>query len=204
MITIIDYKAGNITSVKNMLKKIGVESEISDNAEHINQADKLILPGVGSFDYGVANLQSSGLFDLIIKKAKQGTPLLGICLGAQLLGIKSEEGLLNGLGLIDMQVVKFNRNLLSDNLKIPHMGWSDVIISKTDSTIFGSFTEIPRFYFVHSYHFQPNHPELVSSTAHYGYSFAASIEKENVFGVQFHPEKSHRFGLAVLKQFAEI
>jgi glutamine amidotransferase len=204
MITIIDYKAGNIKSIQNMLRKAGVESIITDEIEKIKTADKLILPGVGSYDHGVENLQKQGIFDVIIEKANNKTPLLGICLGAQLLGHHSHEGQLKGLGLIDMEVVKFNREKLHNSLKIPHMGWSDIDITQPGSPLFSGFKQTPRFYFVHSYHFETNQPDLVSSSANYGYKFAASVERDNIFGVQFHPEKSHSYGLELLRSFAQI
>lgn len=203
MIVIIDYQAGNIRSIQNMLRKIGCKSTITSNPEEIEKADKLILPGVGSFDHGIENLHASGLFDAIIKKAATGTPLLGICLGAQLLGHNSEEGNLQGLGLIDMQVVKFNREKLADNIKIPHMGWSE-ITEKKESLVLANMPPNPRFYFVHSYHFATNNISDQLTTSFYGYEFCSSFQSKNIIGVQFHPEKSHKFGMELLRNFIII
>jgi glutamine amidotransferase len=203
MIVIIDYQAGNIRSIQNMLRKIGCKSTITSNPEEIEKADKLILPGVGSFDHGVENLHASGLFDAIIKKATNGTPLLGICLGAQLLGHNSQEGNLQGLGLIDMQVVKFNREKLADNIKIPHMGWSEIAVKK-ESPILANMQPNPRFYFVHSYHFVTNNNSDQLTTSFYGYEFCSSFQINNIIGVQFHPEKSHKFGMELLRNFRKI
>ena len=203
MITIIDYKAGNIASIKNMLKKIGVQSIISDKVEDIESADKLILPGVGSFDHGMQKLKEYRLIDVILKRANEGVPLLGICLGAQILGYKSEEGQEKGLGLIDMDIVKFDDAKLPDSYKIPHMGWTDIYI-KQNSPLFKDMYEEPRFYFVHTYHFKVKKKEEVLTTSNYGYEFVSSVQRNNIYGVQFHPEKSHKFGIKFLENFVLI
>lgn len=204
MITIINYNAGNIKSIQNMLKRIGAKSCISSNVEEIEQAEKLILPGVGHFDYGMRNLQESGLIGVLNKKVvADKVPLLGICLGAQLLGNKSEEGIIPGLGWIDMEVVKFDENKLPKNLKIPHMSWNEIIIKKQSELLAGLNNE-SRFYFVHSYHMKCNDENDVLANTNYGYEFTSAVEKDNIYGVQFHPEKSHKFGMRLLENFVNL
>ena len=204
MITIINYGAGNIKSIQNMLKKLGIESEISDDATTINNAKKLILPGVGAFDYGMQQLKKSGLIETLYKKViEEKTPLLGICLGAQMLGNKSEEGTEKGLAWIDMDVVKFDTKKLSNNLKVPHMNWNEINIKKT-TPLFNKLNNQSRFYFVHTYHMQTNNPTDVLCTSNYGYEFVSGVHKNNIWGMQFHPEKSHKFGMKLLENFAAI
>jgi len=203
MLTIIDYKAGNIRSIQNMLKKIGVSSKVTDKDEEIEVADKLILPGVGSFDYGMEQLEKSGLIDILNKKVKTDKiPILGICLGVQLMTKGSEEGIKSGLGWFNAHTVKFDKSRLDTNRKIPHMSWAEVDYN-TNSRLFQNFSEIPRFYFVHSYHLHSDKTEEVLANANYGYRFVAALENENIIGVQFHPEKSHKFGMQILRNFVE-
>ena len=204
MITIINYNAGNIKSIQNMLKRIGAKSIISSSAEEIAQADKLILPGVGSFDYGMKNLQQSGLIEILNEKViNNKTPILGSCLGAQLLGNNSEEGIEKGLGWIDMDIVKFDKSKMTEQLKIPHMSWNEVVVSKKSMLMEGLEDEA-RFYFVHTYHMQPKNENDVLTKSNYGYEFVSAVEKENIFGVQFHPEKSHKFGMRLLQNFVNL
>jgi glutamine amidotransferase len=201
MITIVDYGMGNLGSIKNVIKKIGFQSQITNNIDLIAQADKLILPGVGSFDSAMNNLKKLNLSQILIEKASSGTPLLGICLGMQLLSNSSEEGVEKGLGLIPGDVKKF---ILSEPFKIPHMGWNNVEYNDNCSLYknFENFEET-RFYFVHSYHFVCKSSDNISSTSNYGITFNSSVHNKNVFGVQFHPEKSHKFGMLLLKNFIE-
>lgn len=204
MITIINYNAGNIKSIQNMLKRIGAKSCISSDATEIEQAEKLILPGVGHFDYGMNNLKQSGLIEVLNKKVLiDKIPLLGICLGAQLLGNRSEEGVEKGLGWIDMDIVKFDKTKMPDHLKIPHMSWNEIIVKK-DSALLKGLDNNSRFYFVHSYHMKCNNVNDVLANTNYGYEFTSAVEKENIFGVQFHPEKSHKFGMRLLENFVAI
>lgn len=203
MITIIDYKAGNIRSIQNMLRKLGFQSKISDQAVEIEQAEKLILPGVGSFDHGVEHLHQLNLWQAIEKKVQNGTPLLGICLGAQLLGLSSEEGLLKGFGFFNMVNQRFDSNRLVTHEKIPHMGWSGLSLNGT-SKLLPPQSVNHRYYFVHSYHFVCKNEEDIVATCNYGYEFACALEKDHIFAYQFHPEKSHRYGMEVLKNFAEL
>lgn len=204
MLTIIDYKAGNVRSIQNMLKKIGYKSIISDKIEDIENADKLILPGVGAFDYGMEQLENSGLISILNKKVLQDkTPILGICLGVQLFTKGSDEGQKKGLAWFDAQTIKFDKTKLPSNYKIPHMGWN-VISYNPDNKLFQNLHEVPpRFYFVHSFHLQVNNENDILATTNYGYEFAVGLEKENIVGVQFHPEKSHKFGMQVLRNFME-
>jgi glutamine amidotransferase len=204
MITIIDYGAGNVKSIQNMLKKIGVQSILTKNVNEIEAANKLILPGVGHFDHGMQQLKESGLIEALNKKViNEKTPLLGICLGAQMLGNKSEEGQEKGLGWIDMDIVKFDKQLLNDNLKIPHMNWNEINIKK-NTPLLNELNNESRFYFVHSFHMKTNNTEDILSTSEHGYEFVSGVNKDNIFGVQFHPEKSHKFGMQLLKNFSNI
>lgn len=201
MTTIVDYGMGNMGSISNMLKKIGESSVISSDMTVIEASDRIILPGVGSFDHAIQNLHDLNLFypikELIIEKAK---PILGICLGMQLLTKGSEEGNLEGFGLIDGYTHKFS---FSDNLlKIPHMGWNTLSLKKESSLFKDSLTE-HRFYFVHSYAIKCANLDNILSTTHYGIDFVSSFEKKNIIGVQFHPEKSHKFGISFFKNFVE-
>ena len=204
MITIVDIGVGNLGAIKNMLRKVGAAAEITADADMIRTADKIILPGVGAFDHGINALQESGLLDILNEQALVARkPILGICLGAQLLGRRSEEGKLPGLGWIDMDVVRFPKDM---GLKIPHMGWNTVTPANLDDAVhplFAANDSAPRFYFVHSYHFSCDRPENVAGTAVYGSPFAAAVCRDNIWGVQFHPEKSHRFGADLLRNFAD-
>lgn len=204
MIVIIDYKVGNITSVQNMLKKVGcTDVVISSKAEDIAKATKLILPGVGHFDYGMQQLKASGLIDILNTQVlEKHIPILGICLGAQLLTRGSEEGNVKGLGWIPADTIKFDSNKLQSGLKIPHMGWADVEV-KSDMPLLNDLPVDPRFYFVHTYHIKCDNKENEVVTANYGYTFAAGIAKDNIMGMQFHPEKSHKFGMQLFRNFVE-
>ncbi|PIW30996.1 MAG: imidazole glycerol phosphate synthase subunit HisH [Rhodospirillales bacterium CG15_BIG_FIL_POST_REV_8_21_14_020_66_15] len=204
MIAIVDIGVGNLGAIKNMLRKVGAAAQITDDAEAIRAADKIVLPGVGAFDQGMRALAASGLTDVLNEQALDARkPILGICLGAQMLGRKSEEGTLPGLGWIDMDVVRFPRERV---LKVPHMGWNTVSPAKVDGAghpMFGGGAAEPRFYFVHSYFMECDRAEDVAATCDYGRRFAAAVARGNIWGVQFHPEKSHKFGAALLRNFAE-
>lgn len=201
MIAILDYGLGNLGSISNMLKVIGEKSKITNDKEVIEKADGIILPGVGAFDAGMSKLSDTGLADLIVVEALKGKPILGICLGMQLLGRRSEEGKLEGLSLIPFECKKFKFD--DNSLKIPHMGW-DVVEFKKQHPILDGLTGQQRYYFVHSYHAVCDNAENILMTCEYGYEFAAAVVKENVIGMQFHPEKSHDFGLAVFSNFVKI
>lgn len=202
MIGIIDYGMGNLGSVVNMLKKIGANATLIVRPEEIKGCEKLILPGVGSFDKAMQRINSSGLrdaLDLAVKINK--TPILGICLGMQLLTRGSEEGSEAGLGWVDAQTVRFPSDL---QLRVPHMGWNYVSASPFQGMMNHNVSGDTRFYFVHSYYVKTDRSEMVSLMCNYGITFAAALESENIFGAQFHPEKSHRFGIQFLKNFADL
>lgn len=200
MIAIIDYGLGNPPSVRNMLRKAGAEAIVTATPSQILAADRLILPGVGAFDHGMQNLADRGLIDVLNEAVLQRkTPMLGICLGLQLMSRGSEEGQLPGLGWLDADTVKFSSEAVKD-LRVPHMGWNEVQPHGT------SFLATPieadaRFYFVHSYHVVCRTPDDVALAATYGGPIVAGAVRGNIAGTQFHPEKSHRFGLALLKRF---
>jgi glutamine amidotransferase len=204
MIVIVNYGLGNLESIKNMLKKVGFESIISSNPGEIRRASKLILPGVGAFDNGMKNLHDLRIIPVLEEEVfEKKTPILGICLGMQLFTKKSEEGKMAGLGWIDAETVRFQFHEEKGKLKIPHMGWN-TIKSKRESTLFRApFSEM-RFYFVHSYHAVCQKGDDILTETHYGYDFTSSFQKENIIGVQFHPEKSHKFGMKLLRNFVEF
>lgn len=200
MIIIINYGIGNLTSIFNILKKIGAKAAISSDKADILNAEKLILPGVGNFDHCMKQFNSSGLREAVEKKVFEfKTPVLGICAGCQMLMQKSEEGNEPGLGWIDGEVVHFDTSLLGADHKIPHMGWTKVH-RRNETALYTDMDEL-RFYFVHSYHIHSGNTSIVTGTASYGYEFIASVAKDNIQGVQFHPEKSHRFGMQLYSNF---
>lgn len=202
MIVIVDYGAGNLASIANMLKKAGFEATISARPDEVRRADKLILPGVGHFDHGMKELEARGLREALDRRVlEERVPILGICLGAQLLARRSDEGDRPGLGWIAADVRRFDQDRLPAQLRIPHMGWADVTVAKPDP-LFADVAAPPRFYFVHAFHLHCDADEDVLAWAEHGYRFVAGIAKGNVRGVQFHPEKSHAFGLALLRNFA--
>jgi len=203
MIVIIDYGMGNLGSIANMLRKIGADAVISSAAADIRKAEKLILPGVGAFDNGMKNLRDRGLLPVLQDRVlSDKVPLLGICLGMQLLTKNSEEGTLDGLGWIDARTVRFKFSEEAA-LKVPHMGWNQIVASR-DNPLTRNIGERPRFYFVHSYYVVCDRNEDVLTTTHYGYDFTSAVNRGNIYGVQFHPEKSHTFGMKLLKNFAEL
>lgn len=201
MISVIDYGVANLGSMLNMLRKVGAQVQLVSTAEELDRAEKLILPGVGAFDNGIAALKERGLVEPLRKKALQDkVPLLGVCLGMQMLGHSSEEGSMAGLGLIDAESRRFRFAQDSEH-KVPHMGWS-LLAQRRASGLQTGLDALTRFYFCHSYHFVCNDPADVLASASYGADFVAMVQHDNVYGVQFHPEKSHRFGMALLRNFA--
>lgn len=202
-ILIVDYGMGNLRSVFNKFKQTGVECLVSSKKEDIYSADKIILPGVGHFKFGMKNLQELNLIDVLNKKVIENkTPILGICLGTQLFCKHSEEGITAGLGWLDAEVVRFK---VSNKLKykVPHMGWNDVQI-KNSNFLDKDMGADEKFYFVHSFHLICNKPEDIWMTTEYDYEFVSAVHKENIYGTQFHPEKSHDAGIKLLQKFAEL
>lgn len=201
MTAIVDYGLGNLGSIYNMLDVIGEDSIITSERNEIHESDRMILPGVGSFDTGMTFLKEKGLIEILNDEVKNGKPILGICLGMQLLGRKSEEGTQKGLGYIPFDSIKFHFDD-NCNLRIPHMGWDIVSFTQNNKLIDG-IVGTQRYYFVHSFHAKCDSIDNVLMTCEYGYEFAASVVKDNVYGVQFHPEKSHDFGMRLLTNFVE-
>ena len=203
-IVVVDYGMGNLGSILNMLKKVGVlDAMVSSNPKDIEQADKIILPGVGAFDTGMQRLRDTGLIGLLKEKVlKARTPTLGVCLGMQLLTKVSEEGELPGLGWVDAETVRFRFDQKKTGLKIPHMGWNTVKVQR-EGTLFKDMYAEPRFYFVHSFHVVSHNPEDVLATTKYGYDFVSVVQHGHIMAAQFHPEKSHKFGMKLYKNFVD-
>lgn len=203
MITIVDYGLGNLGSVVNMLKRIGVASQITEKPEVILDAEKILLPGVGAFDHAMNQINNRGLLPALNKKALEDkVPFLGICLGMQLLTKSSEEGILPGLGFIDAVTTKFKFE--DKTLKIPHMGWNIIDLQNPSPLTKGMNEEEYRFYFVHSYYVTCADQKDSLARTPYGVNFDSIIQHGNVFGAQFHPEKSHRFGMKLFSNFAAL
>jgi glutamine amidotransferase len=202
MITIVDYGMGNPGSIKNMLARIGSDAIISSDPLDIRKATKLILPGVGKFDAAMRNLLALELVEPLQEKVIDGkTPILGICLGMQLFTRGSEEGTLPGLGWIDAHTVRFHIEVAPD-IRIPHMGWNQIEVTQA-SPLFDDRFDDSRIYFVHSFHVQCLNTENVLATTNYGIRFHSAVIRENIVGTQFHPEKSHKHGLRLMRNFAE-
>jgi len=204
MIVIIDYDMGNLGSILNMLKRIGAQAIISSAIKDLEIADKLILPGVGAFDTGMSNLQEGGFLPVLQERVlNDKIPILGICLGIQLFTRRSEEGDLPGLGWVAGETIRFRFSADQDSLKIPHMGWNLIKPVRSHPLVRG-LEEEAAFYFVHSYHVVCEDPADVLATTHHGFEFVSALQRGNIMGTQFHPEKSHRYGLTLLRNFAEL
>lgn len=206
MIGIINYGIGNVASIYNILKKINCEAMYINSADDMNKADRLILPGVGAFDAGMKLLEESGLLDALNERVlNKGTPILGICLGMQMLGTASQEGKMEGLGYIAMKTLRINHALPNgDRIKVPHMGWDYVNLVGKSKILDGLEDMKERYYFVHSYHVLCDRPEDVQMTCRYGEELTVAVNHKNIYGVQFHPEKSHKYGMKLLRNFNEI
>lgn len=202
MIIIVDYGLGNVRSIYAKIDQMGKKAKISNQISDIEVADTIILPGVGAFDTGLQNLKTLDLIQILNRKIiHEHTPVLGICLGMQLFTKKSEEGSQEGLSYINAETIRF-RFAEGANLHIPHMGWN-TIQKKRDIPVLSGIVDNSRFYFVHSYHVICHDSQDIVATTSYGYDYSSIIQKENILGVQFHPEKSHKQGIALLKNFAK-
>lgn len=205
MITIVDYGMGNLGSIKNMFKYIGVEATIESDIDKIKNASKILLPGVGSFDTAMKKINESDLKEVLNEKAlKEQVPVLGICLGMQLLTNSSDEGNLDGLGWIDAKAMNF-KDKIDKKYRVPHMGWN-IVNRSNDSLLTNGFEEFDetRFYFVHSYFVKVEDEKNSILKTEYGVEFDSAIQKDNIYGAQFHPEKSHKFGMKLFENFARI
>ncbi len=203
MIGIVDYNMGNLRSVYNAFEKIGKKVSIVKDASKLKEYEKIILPGVGAFSDAMTSLEESGMKEAVLEFAKSQKPLLGICLGMQLLFDKSYEfGETEGLGLISGEVVEFDKSKFQTRLKVPHMGWNEIFIQKNSPLLNGIDNET-YLYFVHSFHATCADEFIVAKTT-YGYDFPSVVQKENIFGFQPHPEKSHENGLKILKNFIQL
>ena len=202
MIVIVNFGMGNLHSVYNQCRKMGYDIIVSSNINDISNASKIILPGVGHFSKAMEKLKELNFISTLNKKVLEDkTPILGICLGMQLLGLRSDEGDINGLGWIDAETKKFK--LYDRKYKIPHMGWNSLIIQNS-ATILKGIAEDDEFYFVHSYYMKTKLKDIVLSETEYGIKFVSAINKDNIFGTQFHPEKSHDIGIKILKNFISL
>jgi len=203
LIAIINYGLGNLASILNMHRRLGIDAVITTDPKEIEQASHLILPGVGHFKKGMENITSCGLKGLLDELVlEKKIPVLGICLGAQLMTKHRAEGNVDGLGWVDATTIAFDQHKMK-GLKVPHMGWAEINI-KDNNPLWNSLGTEPRFYHVHSYHFDFSALEEISATAQYGYEFACAFRKNNIYGTQFHPEKSHRFGMKLLENFSKL
>lgn len=202
MITIVHYGLGNIQAFVNIYHRLNIPVTVAQNANDLSSASKIILPGVGAFDWAMQRLQSSGmretLDDLVLNQA---VPVLGICVGMQMMARRSEEGKLDGLNWIPGEVKRFDESLFKTKTHLPHMGWND--IQPKNHPLFKGL-QAPRFYFLHSYYFMPDTLDDVLAKTEYAQSFASAVYQQQIFGVQFHPEKSHHWGVQLLKNFAEL
>ncbi len=201
MITIVDYGMGNLGSIQNMLKRIGVTATTTGDAAVVCRAEKILLPGVGAFDNAMLRINAGGLREALDHKAMvERVPILGICLGMQLLTRSSEEGTQQGLGWIAATTKRFP---VMHGLKVPHMGWN-LVVPTRESSLTRGLSEEPRFYFVHSYFVRVDNEQDSILKTTYGISFDSAVQHNNIYGAQFHPEKSHKFGMQLLKNFASL
>ena len=204
MITIIDYGLGNMFAFQNVYKRLGMPVTIARTPDELAGATKLILPGVGAFDHAMLLFERSGLRGPVEEMVlNRRVPVIGVCVGMQILADSSEEGELRGLGWIPGRVRRFDESTLSQATHLPHMGWNDVQPTISGG-LFSNLERDARFYFLHSYYYEPASQTSVIAVADYGQSFACAVNQQNVYGVQFHPEKSHHFGAQLLKNFGEL
>lgn len=203
MIAIIDYGLGNVKAFANVYKRLNLQAVIVNDAKTLEDATKIVLPGVGAFDYAMTRLNESGMRETLEQRVlEHRIPVLGICVGMQMLAQSSEEGTLPGLGWIDGQVKKFQLDQIQDN-PLPHMGWN-AVQPNSSTGLFQDISQASRFYFLHSYYFACSNDGNILATAHYGSEFTCSVNKGNIYGVQYHPEKSHHAGIQLLKNFGAL
>ena len=204
MITLIDYGVGNIFAFQNVYKRLDIPTRIAKTSADLENAKKLILPGVGAFDYAMKQLNNSGMRSALDELVlEQNVPIIGICVGMQMMGNRSDEGKLEGLKWIDSEILKFDENLIQQRTKLPHMGWNDVT-PIIDHPLFRGLEKEAIFYFLHSFYFKCNNPTESIAISDYGISFSSAVNRDNIYGVQFHPEKSHRYGEKLLQNFANL
>ena len=204
MITIIDYGIGNIFAFQNVYKRLDIPTKIAKTSQDLADAEKLILPGVGSFDYAMNQLNDSGmrekLDELVLEKK---VPVIGICVGMQMMGNRSDEGKLEGLKWIDSEILKFDESLIQQRTKLPHMGWNDVTPINNHPLFIGLEKEAI-FYFLHTFYFKCKNETESIAISNYGISFSSAVNRDNIYGIQFHPEKSHQYGEKLLNNFANL
>ena len=204
MIKIIDYGLGNIGAFANVYERLNIPVSVAKTAEDLKDATKIILPGVGAFDYAMSTLNNSAVRETLDKLVLDNkVPVLGICVGMQILAKSSDEGVLSGLGWIDGMVKKFDVSMLNSKTQLPHMGWNTIHPNNANPLLV-NFNNDSRFYFLHSYYFQCNNESDSIATTEYGLQFTSAVNNMNIYGVQFHPEKSHQWGIQLLKNFAEL
>lgn len=204
MITIINYGLGNIKAIQNVYSKLSIPVKVVSDITEFGVVEKLILPGVGAFDYAMEKLKSSGMYnklnELVLEKE---IPVIGICVGMQMMAKSSDEGVLPGLGWLDATVKKFDATKMDGKMQLPHMGWNDVE-SRTENPLFNGLHQDAKFYFLHSYYIDCNDEDIAIATSNYADNFTCAINSKKIYGVQFHPEKSHHFGVKLLENFAKL
>ena len=201
MIALVDYGLGNLQAFANIYKRLGIDARPARNAAELCAGDRIVLPGVGAFDWAMTRLNESGMREALDRRVLEDkVPVLGVCVGMQIMARRSDEGVQPGLGWIDAEVVKFDSRCFAGRTHLPHMGWNDVA-PVADGSLFRGI-EAPRYYFLHSYFLAPADPANTLARATYGGEFTAAVRAGNVFGTQFHPEKSHAWGVDLLRNFA--
>ena len=204
MISIVDYGLGNILAFANIYKKLNIPVQVVSSSSELASAERIILPGVGSFDWAMTQLNDSGMREMLDTLAlDRGVPVIGVCVGMQMMAKRSDEGQLDGLGWIDADVKRFDESTFTQPTHLPHMGWNDVIPVVSHPLFYGLETDA-RFYFLHSYYFSEGDPGQILTQTDYNGLYTSSAQRGNVLGVQFHPEKSHHWGVRLLKNFAEM
>jgi len=205
MITIINYGSGNIKAIGNIYDRLRIPYTVANTPEEVKGSQKIILPGVGAFDETIKMLDETGFRSVLdYEVLTNEVPVLGICVGMQILANNSEEGVLQGLGWIDGVVKKIDKSILLQKPKLPHLGWNSISIKKNKDAFFNGIVEESGFYFLHSYYFQCKNEIDVAATTFYGNNFASAVNRKNIYGVQFHPEKSHHNGIQLLQNFAKL